>query len=113
MALLLRDPNPIHWDVEAVRELGMGDRVINQGPTNMAYVINMLIAWAGDPGRIRSLNVRFRDNVRAGDRVTAGGTVSEVRSDGEERLALCEVWLDVTDGPRALAGTAVVAVPAG
>ena len=42
MALLLRDPNPIHWDVGSVRELGMGDRPVNQGPNNMAYLGGML-----------------------------------------------------------------------
>lgn len=108
MALLLRDPNSIHWDESAVRRLGMGDRVINQGPTNMAYIVNMLIAWTGDPARIRSMNVRFRDNVRGGDRVIAGGVVTDVREEDGEQVVRCDVWLDVADGPRALSGTAVV-----
>ena len=38
VAALLNDSNPIHWDVESVKSLGMGDRVVNQGPNNMAYV---------------------------------------------------------------------------
>jgi acyl dehydratase len=108
MALLLRDPNPIHWDAAAVKDLGMGDRVINQGPTNMAYVVNMLIAWTGDPARIRSLNFRFQDNVRGGDHVIAGGVVTDVRNEDGEQVAHCDVWLDVVDGPRALSGTAAV-----
>ncbi len=110
MALLLRDPNPIHWDIESVRELGMGDRVINQGPTNMAYVVNMLIGWVRDPARIRSMKVRFQDNVRAGDHVVAGGVVTEVVEEDGQRVAHCDVWLDVVDGTRALAGTASVAL---
>ena len=47
MAALLRDPNPIHWDLDAVRELGMGDRAVNQGPNNMAYLVNLLASYAG------------------------------------------------------------------
>jgi acyl dehydratase len=108
MAVLLRDPNPIHWDVAAIKELGMGDRVINQGPTNMAYVVNMLIAWTGDPSHIQKLNFRFLDNVRAGDHVIAGGIVTDVLTEDGRQLAHCDVWLDVVDGPRALSGTAVV-----
>ena len=48
LAPILADPNPIHFDLESVRELGMGERPINQGPNNMAYVMNMLadIAYA-------------------------------------------------------------------
>lgn len=110
MAVLLRDPNPIHWDLDAVRRLGMGDRVINQGPNNMAYVVNALLAWVGDPAAIRSLQVRFRGNVLAGDHVTAGGEVTEVREDDGARVAVCEVWLDRDDGARLLSGTAEVAV---
>jgi acyl dehydratase len=110
MALLLRDPNPIHWDVEAVRRLGLGNQVVNQGPTNKAYIINMLIAWLGDPLRIRSITVRFRTNVYAGERVTAGGTVTAVREEDGGRIADCDVWLRKDDGTDAIVGTASVAL---
>ncbi len=110
MALLLRDPNPIHWDVEAVRALGMGDRPINQGPTNQAYIVNMLLCWLGDPARLKSMNVRFIANVFGDDRVIAGGEVSALRNDAGVEVADCEVWLDRDDGSRLLQGTAVVVV---
>lgn len=113
MSRLLDDPNPIHVDPDAVRALGMGDRVVNQGPVNLAYVQNMLAEAAGGPERIRAVRVRFLANVFGGDAVEAGGRVTGVREAGGERLADCEVWLDVT-GPgearRALVGTATVAV---
>lgn len=112
MAVLLRDPNPIHFDRDVVATLGMGDRVVNQGPTNLAYVVNMLVAWAGDPARIRALKVRFLDNVRGGDRVVAGGVVTSVAGEGRHQIAECDVWLDVVGGPRALAGSATVALEA-
>lgn len=111
MALLLRDPNPIHWDEEAVRSLGLGEAVINQGPTNEAYVINMLLGWLGDPAHLRSLTVRFRANVYAGERVTAGGVVTAVREDDGATVADCDVWLRKDDGTDAISGTAVVTVP--
>ena len=43
-AVFLADPNPIHLDVEVVKAKGLGDRVINQGPINVAYMMNMLLA---------------------------------------------------------------------
>jgi acyl dehydratase len=98
LAALLRDPTPIHFAPEVVQALGMGDRVINQGPANMGYVINALLAAAPE-ARIERLQVRFLANVFAGDRVTAGGTIE----DGE-----CDVWLDVDGGPRALEGRATL-----
>lgn len=112
MAALLQDPNPIHWDPAATHALGMGERAVNQGPINMAYVINALVSWMGnDPSRLRAITLRFMTNVYEGDRVEAGGTVTGVRDVNGERLADCDVWLDVTGGSRALAGTAVLALP--
>ena len=109
MAALLRDPNPIHLDEEAVRSLGMGDRVVNQGPTNQAYLINMLLGFAGEAGAIRRVTVRFLGNVFAGDRVECRGRVTEVDRDG----GLVTVELEETvDGAPVMAGSAVVALPA-
>jgi len=109
-AAIARDPNPIHWDRAAVAVRGLGERLINQGPTNLGYVVNMLLAWAG-PESLRELTVRFTSNVFDGDVVTAGGSVTAIREEGGERLADCEVWLDRQDGTRALSGTAIVALP--
>jgi acyl dehydratase len=109
-AAIARDPNPIHWDRAAVAERGLGERLINQGPTNLGYVINMLLAWAG-PASIRELTVRFTSNVFDGDSVVAGGVVTAIREAQGERLADCDVWLDRGDGTRAVAGSATVALP--
>ena len=111
VAALLHDPNPIHFDLQAVEALGMGDRQVNQGPTNMAYVVNALTAWTGDPTAVRRLQVRFLGNVFAGDRVSAGGVVTGIREAGGQRLADLDVWLERTPDDRVLAGTATVALP--
>jgi 3-hydroxybutyryl-CoA dehydratase len=116
MAALLRDPNPIHLDPAAARALGLGDRVVNQGPVNFGYVQNMLAAWAGGPGRIRALSLRLTATVLAGDRLAAGGRVTSVSLGG---LVECDVWLDVLERAgsplqpplRALTGTAKIASP--
>jgi acyl dehydratase len=108
-AAIARDPNPIHWDRREVARRGLGERLINQGPTNLGYVLNMLLAWAG-PTSLRSLTVRFTSNVLDGDAVVAGGVVTGLRDVGGERLADCDVWLDLADGTRAVAGTVTVAI---
>jgi acyl dehydratase len=111
MAALLADPNPIHFDVASVQALGMGDRVVNQGPLNMGYVMNMLTAWTGSAECIRDIRLRFRGNVLAGDHVRARGTVTAVRRESGVRLADCDVVLEVVGGPPALTGTATVVLP--
>ena len=95
---LLGDPNPIHLDEAAAR-----GRVINQGPVNAGYVIAMLRA-AYPQARIGAIRLRFLANVRAGDRVVAGGVVT-AENDTEIE---CDVWLDIEDGPRAVEGSATL-----
>jgi acyl dehydratase len=112
MALLLRDPNPIHYDTAVTQATGLGPRTVNQGPSNVGYVANMLIAWAGDPAAIRRLKVRFEANVFAGDHVTASGEVTSVERTPDGALAHCDVRLTRDDGTRLLSGTAEVLVRA-
>lgn len=105
MAAILRDPNPIHFDADRVRALGLGDRVVNQGPSNLSYVLNMVTRWAGGAQALRSVDMRFLGNVFAGDRVICEGTVAEV--DGG--MVTVAVTAKVGEAP-VLKGTVVVAV---
>lgn len=113
-AKILHDPNPIHLDPAVVRAKGLGDRVINQGPCNVAYMINML--QKAFPGcMIEALDTRFVDNVFAGDTIEAAGKVTEVTQAGGKTKVQCEIWLRAEGRPEGrdmvLTGTAVVALP--
>ena len=109
MAAILRDPYPVHWDRAANERIGLAGRVINQGPLNLGYIVNMLHAWAG-AGSVRRLTVSFGPPVLDEDHVVAKGRVSEVVEVAGERRAVCDVWLE-RDGEPVVRGTAVVAVP--
>ncbi|RBY83664.1 protein dehydratase [Geodermatophilus sp. TF02-6] len=115
MAALLSDPTPIHWDVETLQALGMGDRPVNQGPLNMSYVMNAVTGWAGGPDRLRRLRVRFLGTVLAGQHLRVRATVTGVREEVGARLADCDVVLEVlrddTAGEAVLSGTATVVLP--
>jgi len=104
-AVFLHDPNPIQLDVAVVKAKGLGERVINQGPANVAYVMNMLLA-AFPACRIARMDSRFVDNVYAGERLEAGGTVRAVDGNAVQ----CEVWLRADGGRPVIAGTATVLV---
>jgi len=111
MADILDDPVQIHLDAEWVKHLGLGDKVINQGPSNIGYVQNMLLALA--PGAfVERTTVRLLANVFDGEVVVAAGTVDAVTEEPGARRLECSVWLDVEGGARAVEGTAVVRIPA-
>ncbi|MDE2463352.1 MAG: hypothetical protein KGO02_06535 [Alphaproteobacteria bacterium] len=102
-AVFLHDPNPIHLDPEVVKSKGLGDKVINQGPANVAYMMNMLMA-AFPGATISKMQSRFLDNVYAGDHLIAGGKVTA----RDDEQAQCEVWLRANDCTTVLTGTATL-----
>lgn len=105
MAAILQDPNPIHWDVEVVRALGMGDRPVNQGPINMSFLVNTITDWSGDPGALRAVTIRYQANVFGGDTVRCEGEVL----DRGEAAATLQITATV-DGNPVITGTASVAL---
>ena len=109
MAAILRDPNPIHWDRDAVAALplALGRRTINQGPLGLSYLINMLHAWAG-PTSIRRLVMRFPQVVLDGERVVARGGITALREEQGQQLAECEIRLEHAERGVLLEGTATV-----
>lgn len=109
MAAILRDPNPLHWDRNAVDALplGLGKRTINQGPLGLSYIINMLHAWTG-PASLRRLVMRFPQVVLDGERVIARGEIIALRKDKDEQLVDCKVWLEHEERGVLLEGTATV-----
>lgn len=108
MAAILRDPYSVHWDRHANERIGLGARVINQGPLNVGYIANMLMAWAGADS-IRRLTLSFGNPVLDGDRVVACGVVTAVHIHASEQIAQCDVWLE-RDGEHVVTGLAVVRI---
>ena len=113
MAAILRDPNPLHWDRQAVDalKLGLGERTINQGPLGLGYMVNMLHAWAG-PGCIRRMVTRFPQVVLDGERVVARGTITALSNAGGELLADCRISLEHAQRGVLLEGEATVSLTA-
>jgi 3-hydroxybutyryl-CoA dehydratase len=102
-AVFLADPNPIHLDPAVVKAMGLGDKVINQGPANVAYLINML--QAAIPGAvIEKMDNRFVDNAYADDRLVASGAVTAV----EGNRVTCETSLIANGDRTVITGTAIL-----
>jgi acyl dehydratase len=103
MAAILHDPNPIHYDADLVRELGMGDAPVNQGPINLALLIEAVCRFGGGPDSLKRIRLRFLGNVFGGERYVCTGKVVSVDGD----VAELEVGATANDRP-VLGGTAWV-----
>jgi 3-hydroxybutyryl-CoA dehydratase len=66
------DFNPIHIDPEVGRMAGQPGAIL-QGMCTMAWLADACVRYFEDPGRIRTLRVRFSRPVNVGDVVTFQG----------------------------------------
>jgi acyl dehydratase len=116
MAAILRDPNPLHWDRDAVEKLpvgsdtlpvSLGKRTINQGPLGLSYIVNMLHQWMG-PECIKRFYITFPQVVLDEDRVIARGTITALREEHGEQLADCDTWLEHSERGVLLKGRATI-----
>lgn len=107
VAALLDDPVPLHFDIDKVEALGHGNRLLNQGPINVAYLMEMVSRFAGGHQNLRGFEVMLLGSVYEGDRVTCTGTVSAV--DPDAGTATLELEAKAFDRP-VLKGTAVIAL---
>lgn len=107
LALLLADPNPLHFDPAAARRLGVGDGPVNQGPSTVAMAAN-LVRSAFPDGRLTRLSTRLLGSVVAGERIRAHGSVVAVADGpGDAVTVRCEFAVEA-GGRTVLTGDAEV-----
>ncbi|MCU1691193.1 MAG: dehydratase [Frankiales bacterium] len=107
------DDNVIHQDEEVAKAVGLPD-VIAHGMLTMALAGRVVTAFAGDPGRVEALRVRFSRPVvvpaDGGAVVTVRGAVEELLEDGRVKVGLTAT----VDETKVLMGAyAVVRLPSG
>jgi acyl dehydratase len=100
-----------HNDVEEARKLGFPDIVV-QGMMSLCFVSGMMTELFGDGwytgGRI---NVNLVNVLWQGERVTAGGQVTEETPEGSRKRAQAQVWVAKADGTKVVVGTASALAP--
>ncbi len=86
------DFNPIHWNEEFAKMVGLPG-VIAHGMFTMGLVAKAVSEWVGDPGAVKRLSVQFRKEVRPEEKVVAKGRV--VEKDEATRTARLELWAEL------------------
>jgi acyl dehydratase len=90
---------PIHMDDEAGRAAGNERGAFGMGNLRLAYLVNMLRAWIGDNGEIRSLTAKYRAMNQKGDELRSIGEVigKEIVDGPNGAEALVHLKVDVVD----------------
>ena len=102
------DFNVIHWNERVAKAVGLPD-VIAHGMLTMAEAGRVVTDWAGDPGAVESLTVRFSRPVVVPDDDTGAsllvsGVVEEKLPDGRVLVVLTAT----VDGSKVLMGAKAV-----
>ena len=100
---------PIHMDDEAGQAAGYPS-AFGMGNLQWAYLHNLLRQWLGDDGHIQSVSCQFRSANTKGQVVTAHGTVTAVRDEGNQRIVDLDVWTEEQNGTKLAPGQATVAI---
>ena len=93
-AEILNDPNPIHLDVNSVKLLGLGEKTINQGHANIAYIINA-INYNFPESEIIKLNNKMTDSIVEGDKITVSGQIDNIVEENKKLIITCQLQLNV------------------
>ena len=98
------DFNPIHWNQDFARSVGLPD-VIAHGMFTMGAAVALVTEWAGDPGGVVDYQTRFTKpvvvpnafgtTVEPSTRLTVTGTVGAV--DPEARTARVDLTVTAPD----------------
>lgn len=106
------DFNPIHWSDRIATSVGLPG-VIAHGMLTMALASRLVTQWAGGPGAMRSVGVRFTRPVVVPDDDTGAlleltGKVTEIADNAAERVA--KVAITATFDGRTVLGRAVAEI---
>lgn len=106
IAALLQDPYPPHFDQRRADELGYPG-LLNQGPANLAYMLQPIVRELAAPSDLASFDTRFHNMVFEGEAVTATATVeSKTRATDGGGVVEFAIELTKENGETAVDGTA-------
>jgi acyl dehydratase len=101
------DLNPIHWDDEIAKQVGL-DTAIAHGMLTMGLGGGFVTKWVGDPGAVTEFNVRFTaivpvPNDGVGAEIVFSGRVKSADADTKT----VTIALTATTGGKKIFGRAV------
>ena len=107
---VLNDPNPIHLNNKKVEELGLGNKCINQGPANIAYILNCISSNFPEDQLINIKN-KLNGNVFSDDRVTVEGQISDIEKKKDYLIISLNLNLHTQNQNSVLSSNALIRLP--
>jgi hydroxyacyl-ACP dehydratase HTD2-like protein with hotdog domain len=106
-AAAIWNPFQLHWDSDYSRKLGFPDAII-PGPMFGAYIVEMLVRWAGSPFKIKSIEYKNRAIAIPGDTLICRGKTLTQYKEADRCYWDCQVWIENQNGLVLAEGQAAV-----
>jgi 3-hydroxybutyryl-CoA dehydratase len=105
------DFNRLHVDPEYARGTPFKGTIAH-GPMSLAFLNELMMtcfgaAWVKG-GKL--LDVRFVAPIRPGDTIRIGGTIDEIREEGGDAVAICNLSIEKGGGEKAVVGRAAARI---
>jgi hydroxyacyl-ACP dehydratase HTD2-like protein with hotdog domain len=101
------NPYQLHWDSDYSKTHGFLDANV-AGPMFGDYLAEMLVRWAGDPARLKSLEYTNRAMAFPEDTLICKGKVEGKFIEGDRTDLRCRVWVENQEGKTLAEGEAVL-----
>ncbi len=103
------NPYQLHWDSDFSRKYGFPDANI-AGPMFGAYLVEMLVRWAGESSRLISLEYTNRAMAFPGDTLICRGKIRGQYRETDRNYYDCQVWTENQEGHFLVEGKAAVSL---
>lgn len=101
------NPYQLHWDSDFAKHQGFEEANV-AGPMFGDYLAEMLVRWAKDPSRLKTLDYLNRNMAFPGDTLICRGEVRGLLSKDGTDLFDCRVWVENQQGRILAEGSATV-----
>ncbi|MFC2062728.1 MaoC family dehydratase [Chloroflexota bacterium] len=91
-----------HYDKEFVQSKGFREPFVD-GQMLGAFLAQMIMNWISSKGRLKEMDFRFRELVFPGDKIICKGIVTNKRTENDQKLVNCDLWIENQKGEKILA----------
>lgn len=99
----------IHYNAEYARRDGLPGCCVHRALIGN-YLVQLLSGWIGTDGKIAKVEWNVRASALPGDTLVCKGKVLKKRTEGEKKVAECEIWVEKNNGEMVAPGRGEVII---
>ncbi len=104
---LVSEINPLHFDKKYAQQLGFKNIVV-AGVYTFSFIPKMITEWIGEPGSIRSIEIKYNKPIYIEDIITYYGTVKKKYVKDNKKYIDCNISIENVEGTKSISAMATI-----